>query len=284
VSVRRSPGGAPWRRYLVASGVALSLVLVPGLAQAGDEPLPQDPAAALLGGDDTGTGDTGTQEGAVTPPAPPTLPPELQAALEAAVSQLTDALGVPEDCATGIQTAIELIIAGLTEPPPGLEPVLTDIQSLLEALATGTPPDPTALQGLADDIQDLLTGGTTTTTTTTTAASSTTPAEDPALVQGLKLLAKTLQEDCQPTQAASSTSRPATSSSSGVAAATTSAAPTSPSTQAVVYLGYAPTGGEVVDEASATGPLATLGGAVLLLGAATAVGYRRRARAAGSRE
>jgi hypothetical protein len=261
------------RGSLLAAGVACALVLVPGLARAEETPTNPvtDVVDGVVGGPEN-TGDTGSEgtdpEGTGT--TEPGVPPELADAL----AQLGAALGLPQDCIDGVSASIQLIIEGLGEIPAELQARLADVLAQLQALGSDGPPtDVSGLEGLQTAIEDFLDGGAATATPTEGAPDAT----DSTIVQGLELLGETLAEKCMPTTTAPGTTPPSETPTQTPAPATHPAA--GAPAQPVVYPGYAPTGGAGADEASATGPLATLGGAVLLLGAATAVGYRRRGRA-----
>ncbi len=268
------------RLGLLAAGVVVSVVLVPGTAYAEEtSPVPDPVGTAVEGtgvpgttgtgeasGDRTGdtTGDTTGQEEA----GAPELPPELQDA----IAELAAALGVPQDCVDGVGASIELIIEGLTEIPVELQAALEDLLAQLEELGSAGPPDPSELENLPGAIEDVLAGG-----------PPMSGEAEAKIVQGLELLGDTLSEKCMPAPPAAPEPTPPTQPPTPTPTPTTQPV-AAPVAQQVVYPGYAPTGAAEPGEGSATGPLAAVGGAVLLLGAATAFGHRGRGRAVRSQD
>jgi len=290
VSVRRSP--LRLSRIFLVVGSAAAVGLLPGTAFAADTSTSSNPADAVVSGvtgaAGTSTGDSGSTGGltggtgvltggsggtggtggtsapttGADQPGTSGLPPGLVAALD----QLAAASGVSQQCADGIQASITLIVQGAAEIPAELQAQLEDLLAQLQAMGSAGPPDATSLAALTTSIQNALAGG---------AAAPT----DSKIAQGLQQLADTLSGSCKPAAAVA----PPPPQPPG-ATPTQTAQPTKPpAARQVAYPGYAPTGGNPAQDASGPGPLAALGG-VLLLGSATAAAHRRRRRAAPSQD
>ncbi|MDP5184084.1 hypothetical protein QOZ88_15710 [Blastococcus sp. BMG 814] len=267
------PGGPRGRRALVASGLAVALVTVPGLARA-DEPAgppdPPQPVTDLLGG---ATGGPGSRPAPSGPPAgdgadpaadgeeePEVVPVpavEVPAELEAALQQLGAALGLPESCMTGIVDSVELVAAGLVAVPVQLVEVVTGLGTALEGLAGGGGLD--GLLGLGEELQG---------------AFDPAVLADSSVVEGLQLLAETLPT-CVPAPPAEE-EPPPPSEPPHVPAPAAAAPVEHPVAQPVAYPGYAPTAGDAEDD----GVPPALAGLVLALAAGAGSAGRLRSRRA----
>jgi hypothetical protein len=268
-------------RLLVPAAVLGAVVLVPGVAWAGDstgdDPLGTVTAPlqdALGGGTATGATGDGTPElpadtpiPCVTPGVPPgctpadggepaTPPGGLpdDSALRDAFIEGLGKLGISADCVNGVFDGFENLLEALQNQDPEQLPALVD--ELVSALQNQ---DPTAF---ADYLQNNDVG------------------------QALQGLATTLQKECMPAPPTSEGSHnppPPPAAAQPVVPAAQPAAPpaAAPAAQPVSYPGYAPTGG-IPEESSSPVPLAVLGGVVLLSGVGAA-GYRMSSRAARSR-
>ncbi|SEK42826.1 hypothetical protein SAMN04515665_102139 [Blastococcus sp. DSM 46786] len=266
------PGGPRGRRALVASGLAVALATVPGLARA-DEPVgPSDPLQPVTDLLDGGTGGPGT------PPALPGLPAgddadpaadgeeqqpevvpvpavEVPAELEAALQQLGAALQLPESCVAGIVESVELVVAGLVAVPVQLVEVVTELGTALEGLAGGGGLE--GLLGLGEGLQG---------------AFDPAVLADSSVVEGLQLLAETLPTCVPAPPAEEEPPEPP-----HVPAPAAAAPVEHPVAQPVAYPGYAPTAGDAEDD----GVPPALAGLVLALAAgAGSAGWLRSRRAA----
>jgi hypothetical protein len=282
VSVRRSPLRAS--RVLVSVGLAAAVALLPGTALADQTPSLPDAIGGVTGGLPGGTGDTGSTGSAGTAgtgdqaPAADSGAPELPPELADALDQLAASLGASQECRDGVQASIELIIEGLTDIPAELQTQLEGLLAQLQDMSSAGPPDAASLEELQTAIEDALAGG-----GTVPGANDAPDPADSKIVQGLQELGQTLSEKCMPAPPVVAGNPPPSQTPPATPTQTTQPAP-APAAQPVVYPGYAPTGGAGVEERSSSGPLAALGGTVLLIGAAAAAGHRRRGRAVPSQD
>jgi hypothetical protein len=276
LSVRRLPDPPRRSRRLVVCGVTAALLVVPGVARAGDELSPANSlttvtdlggaaeglAKELAGGagQSTGTGgsgsvvpDTASTSGA--PGAPSLDPAQLRALLAR--------LGVSPECVTAIQGDVAATLASIPATVQQLIALLGDKRTELQA----DPENGPAL--LQEALTDLLGGG---------AAPTTAPAGLP-LLTALEGLVQDFLTVCLP-QPAPGTTPPAPISTAPAAATPPPAAAAPTSVAPVAYLGYAPTGTEGDSDDSSA--LALLAGVLLLTGGAAGSWMWSR-RAASSR-
>ncbi|MGY1725025.1 hypothetical protein [Blastococcus sp. SYSU DS0533] len=266
------PGRPRGRRALVASGLAVALVGVPGLARA-DEPVgppdPLQPVTDLLEGVVGGPGappvlpgeGAAPAEGAEEQPAVVPVPAlEVPAELEAALQQLGAALQLPESCVAGIVDSVDLVVAGLVAVPVQLVEVVTELGTALEGLAGGGGLE--GLLGLGEELQGAFDPAVIT---------------DSSVVQGLQLLAETLPT-CVPALPAEEEPPVPSEPEPPHAPEPGGPAPVEhPVAQPVAYPGYAPTAGD--GEGDGIPP--ALAGLVLAVAAgAGSAGWLRSRRAA----
>ncbi len=276
MSLRRSSSRRPRPgRVLLAGGLAVGLLLVPGTAVAADDDPPAGPLGELSAlVDDALGGATGTPaapDGSAGPAAAgegdrggegeeggtPGLDP---AQLEAAVAEVTAALPLPEGCADGVQAALERLVTDLTELDPGqladpqtLEDLLSRLEEGLTGLQAGEPPALAELDPAEFGLPDLA-------------------GAVEELVAALEVCLTPPETDEEPPPAGDDPVPPAAEPPAGEGP---DAMP-----QPVSYPGYAPTGATATAESPGSGALAALGVALLLLGGAGAAGSLMRSRAA----
>jgi hypothetical protein len=284
LSLRRVPDPSRRSRRLVVCGVSAALLIVPGVASAGDtlppanpltavteqvEGVTQDTADALTGGQRTAavpeiepgteTGSrTETADGATTPAVPSLDATQLQ--------PLLTALHVSPDCAPAIAADLQAILASipatleqliatiggqLTTPPTDLGQAAESLTTALTQLADGEGGDDVAPTGLP-------------------------------LVPALQKLGQDFLDLCLPQTAPGAAAPSPTGTAPAVATSPAPAPAAAPAAAApVAYLGYAPTGAPAEDPGDGR-PLALLGGVLLLAGGAVGSWMRSR-RAASSR-
>jgi hypothetical protein len=277
--LRRLPDPPRRSRRLVVCGMTAALLVVPGVAYAGDTPAPADPLATVtdqLGGVATGlagapAGDTGQSTGtdrsgtvpgsgseAAAPAAPSLDPAQLQALLAQ--------LGVSPDCAAAIKSDLEATLASI---PATVQQIITELGDQLTELQED-PANGAAL--LQEALTDLI------------GDAAANPGADPSglpLLTALQQLVEDFLTVCLP-QPAAGTTTPAPTPTSPAAATTPPAAAAPTSAAPVAYLGYAPTGTGEEDSGSGSGP-AVLGGVLLLTGGAAGswMWWRRAASSRG---
>jgi hypothetical protein len=272
------------RRGAVALGLAAALVFVPGVALAAPgDPVGEvttDPAQLLediVGG---GAGDSGAvaDETGTAPEAdaPEGLPgPEDLPSLDTVLQELGGALGLSDECVTGIQDSLDTTAGGLTGAPAELQALLAEFQTGLQTALESQ--DFAALDAFLAEVF----------------GSGDESADAPLplgqdILAGLEELAATLPA-CQPALPGGGgtgtppATPPAAPSPQQPPAVTPVPATVAPVAQPVAYLGYAPTGADTAEAADTSVPLTVLGGGLVLL-AAGAAGYGLRGRAALTRD
>jgi hypothetical protein len=281
LSVRRLPDPPRRPRRLVVCGMTAALLVVPGVAHAGDAPSPANSlttvtdqlggaaeglAGELAGGTGQSTG-TGRSESVVpgtastsTAPGAPSLDP---AQLQALLAQL----GVSPECATAIQGDV---VATLASIPATVQQLIALLGDTLTELQADPENGPALLQEALTDLLGGAVGG--------GGATTTAPAGLP-LLTALEDLVQDFLTVCLP-QPAAGTTPPAPISTAPAAATTPPAAAAPTSVAPVAYLGYAPTGTEGDSDDSSA--LALLGSVLLLTGGAAGSWMWSR-RAASSR-
>ncbi|MBJ7451636.1 MAG: hypothetical protein JHC71_06065 [Blastococcus sp.] len=269
----------------MASGLAVALVAVPGIAFAeetapanpltdavedatvGDpaeigEQLVEDLPIPLPGaGTDTGGTGTGEEEEVPTTPPPFVVPDELKALFAQA--------GFSAECVDGVTAGLEQFGAGLAALFE-FEEYAAELEAFLTALSEADPAEVPLI------IEDVLTGF-------VPAEGEAGPSED--IIGGLELVLASL-ESCVPTPPAGEEPEepapPVTPVGGG--------APQAPAPQVqesvaqpVSYPGYAPTGAGTAKADDVSVPLTALGGGLVLV-AAGAAGYGMRGRAVRTRD
>ena len=247
-------------RALLTGGAVTAVALLPGAAWAADDPA--DPLGGVTGTaedllqDPTGdeAGGEGDPSEAVVPPEggedPPDPAEELQKLIDDFRAQFPE-----NECVDGVAAALEDLLALIVDPEAfaeyraEFEAYVAEVTALLEGIDPTAPalpelPDPPAPPEGMD------------------------PAEFQAAIEELVAAL----EACQPEQPGPPTEQPEEPETP----AFTPPSDTGGTPAPVTYPGYAPTGASTDTGAA---PLPALGGVLLLLGAAGAVGSRMRTRA-----
>lgn len=231
--------------------------LVGGAAESGDA---QEGTAS--GDAQEGTGSDDASEAPAVP------------ALDEILEELGAALGLSEECVTGVQEALATTAGGLTGLPAELQALLAQFETGLQAALESQ--DPAALEAFLDEVFG----------TGDEPEDAPLPLGQKILV-GLEELVATLPA-CLPAppeggEKPTPTTPPAAAPTHEPPAATPAPHTPAPAAQPVAYLGYAPTGAGSARADDASVPLSALGGGLVLL-AAGAAGYGMRGRAVRTRD
>lgn len=290
MTTRRPPSRHPFR-LLAAVGVALAVVLVPGVAWAdGGAGIPSPPPnplngltntlGGLLGGnlpDPTGGTDPASPSTA-TADDPPTLPPP-PPQLAALLQQLQQHSQISPDCVNGVLQDVQLIISDI---PATLQDLLAQLAaglqqgggSLGQLVPLGTP-QPDGSQVLTLPVaQPASSSG-----TGAVAIGSPSDLQNSQLADDIQKLVKDFTYNCLPKPALPTTGTAPTPAPPTPAPQN----PVTPAAQPVQYPGYAPTGGSGPAPPAGPVPLSALCAAVLLLSGAGVAASRMRSRAPRSR-
>jgi hypothetical protein len=257
-------------------GLAAALVFAPGVALAApgvtSEGAPADPTELIEELLDGAAGESGPAPEAADPasaPAPAELPDPAEL-----LAELGTALGLSQECVTGVQEALETTAGGLTGLPAELQALLAEFQTGLQAALESQ--DPAAVDAFLDEVF----------------GTGDEPADAPLplgqeILAGLEELAATLPAclPAPPTDGGTPTPGPTTPPAATPTPQPPAATPHAPApvAQPVAYLGYAPTGADSARADDTSVPLTALAGGLLLVGAGAA-GYGMRGRAVPTRD